>query len=388
LGALSGPQYIFTVNGRMKPLGIALSDANEGETVNIAVEGVLKVAEEQGRQFLQVIQSEYLGQWLEQAEHRVMNIDTMIIFVRKDHAVVYINFPVLGMIRVKSGVKAAGPVTRDNIADIRSVDFEGVELAQDCSTVLLINALGDIRIFFNFEPLVTELLGKNRQAGKFEDARDAALDIYSQALFPELFTVDFSSIRAMAQERGWFPFTRLLGNGYSHICNQLRNGSFCSSDEDKVMGAFTSEMLNGMVDDWMTKGAFKRFEISIKEGVKDYCEGRYASSISVLHPRIEGMLQRLRIEEEGKMTIEPGQLMGTFLKRSRANNEFHIDLRREFVNHLKTSYFKGSNDREIEQGVATLSRPVLAHGLLEDREHTRVRALQTILILDQLWFYF
>ena len=55
-----------------------------------------------------------------------------------------------------------------------------------------------------------------------------------------------------------------------------------------------------------------------------------------------------------------------------------------FTNYLKNFLFKNF---DLESGKIDLSRHSLAHGVAKEEDYTRVRALQMILILDQIYFY-
>ena len=59
-------------------------------------------------------------------------------------------------------------------------------------------------------------------------------------------------------------------------------------------------------------------------------------------------------------------------------------LPREFLEYLKASVFTNFN---LETGVVDLSRHSAAHGVAMGEDYTQVRALQTLLSLDQIYFY-
>ncbi len=68
----------------------------------------------------------------------------------------------------------------------------------------------------------------------------------------------------------------------------------------------------------------------------------------------------------------------------KTGSEFSLFFPRAFFEYLKESVFPNF---DLEQGDISLSRHTSSHGIAKAEDYTKVRALQMILILDQIYFY-
>ena len=140
-----------------------------------------------------------------------------------------------------------------------------------------------------------------------------------------------------------------------------------------------------MCNTWITNQLFKKRESFLKKGIDEYIEKDYISAIHVLYPCIEGVLQDLSYDVDLKG--DSGEKLTTklILYLKSKNPETRLLLPDNFKEYLINSYFT-KFDRKAEE--IDLSRHSLAHGAATDEgDFTQVKALQTILILDQLSFY-
>jgi hypothetical protein len=56
---------------------------------------------------------------------------------------------------------------------------------------------------------------------------------------------------------------------------------YIDSTENSFLNNFDAKQLTQMVEEWITEDQFKRYELSLREGVEDYIDGRYFSAISI-----------------------------------------------------------------------------------------------------------
>ena len=75
------------------------------------------------------------------------------------------------------------------------------------------------------------------------------------------------------------------------LCNAVQNG--CETDfiESEIINGFDKASILSMKKEWLTNDIFKKNEIFIEHGIDKYLESDYLSCISILYPRIEGMMR-------------------------------------------------------------------------------------------------
>ncbi len=330
----------------------------------------------------------YLKEWMLNNKRGFSSITNCLVLIMPDKTIVYINIPMVAEIISLATRKAGAPVYRDDIADIASIELLGVDIPPNTAYIFYHHFLQKRTILFDFFPNLNDQSGVELPRDHIVDLKGSIKNQIVQDLFPALFKASLEGARSVALEKGWFPFARLRGSKLTRLCELISNNEYDEKTENDFINTFKEEDLNQMVESWVQKPRFKRYERSLREGVDNYINGRYISAISIFYPRIEGFFQQLGIEKTGTMDTEYGRLTGYFIQESRIKHPvLSVDLRREFVNYLKNTFFNKISEESIRNGSVRSGRIGFAHGILDDNEMTKLRAIQAILILDELFVY-
>ncbi len=377
------PEFHFTTTLKDTDLfGIALEPAKPGDKARIARKGFY--SEYEGDFFftcLHEISALILGQWLMKKKFNESVISNCLIFIdRTRKADVFINCPTFMEVTVKEPPQKRNVIMREDISDIHNISFSGVHLRPECGVIYIFSVGWRRGIYFDFLPINPKEPSESGNLNLIFGACHAYLT------FPEIYRYEeFPELKRKIYHAGWFPFIRILGYPFNEIYHALKNDLPISNFETKLIASFNDQSIREMCNTWITNQLFKKRESFLKKGIDEYIEKDYISAIHVLYPCIEGVLQDLSYDVDLKG--DSGEKLTTklILYLKSKNPETRLLLPDNFKEYLINSYFT-KFDRKAEE--IDLSRHSLAHGAATDEgDFTQVKALQTILILDQLSFY-
>lgn len=115
--------------------------------------------------------------------------------------------------------------------------------------------------------------------------------------------------------------------------------------------------------------------------------GGSINCIKNLLTETEGILRLMYFRDTGKgYKVTTDELLKYIIGKSeeKAASDGSLLLTNEFYNYLRTVRYDNFN---VETGEIDLSRHTSAHGIAKPETYTKARALQFILILDQIHFY-
>jgi len=132
-------------------------------------------------------------------------INCLIILEDKNEAEIFINIPTIMQIIAKKRLRFGSPITKEDIADIRKIEFPGIDI-KSYYGVLYIFSIGWRRgLYFDLTPL-EELNARTN----FKRLETLFASFYSYITFPEVLKLD-EQIKNKMMDNGWFPFIRILG---------------------------------------------------------------------------------------------------------------------------------------------------------------------------------
>ena len=152
---------------------------------------------------------------------------------------------------------------------------------------------------------------------------------------------------------------------------------------------FSQSRIEQFSDYWWKNDIFSEKRPLISAGIDAYLSGDEPGAInciSTLVPQIEGIIRLYHKEDVGGSPSKR-QLMD-YLRAcanegcpTAGNLVFPLPL----VKYIDRVFFKPF---DVERNDTELSRHSVAHGVADHSKFTRIRALQLILLLDQIYFYF
>ena len=108
--------------------------------------------------------------------------------------------------------------------------------------------------------------------------------------------------------------------------------------------------------------------------------------IKILGTEIEGLLRMIYRTDTGKGKIKVNQLLVHITDKARAvaGSDHSLLMAVPFLDYLRGVVFANF---DVEAGEIELSRNTVGHGVAQAEQYTKARALQMILVLDQIYFF-
>jgi hypothetical protein len=281
--------------------------------------------------------------------------------------------------RSKISVKAGQAIYRDDIADIKKLVFNDIEVPNDVGVMALFSVGWRKGLFYDLVPL------PHGTEKRDYDLNQLLGGYYAYLTFQERFKIPDSEWESLLQT-GWFPFITLNNDLISGIINHNRE----SWNVDDLLPRIHEDVLKRLPDGlkiWANIKAFKPHMDFISKSAEHYQKNDAMSCISVLYPRIEGIMREYQSIQGQPEKASQQDLSGTVLPTN-ADSQKHqytplLPLR--FHQYLNEVYF--ANFDPIKKN-NTLSRNTIGHGVATKENFDIKGATLGFLILDQLSYYF
>ena len=153
---------------------------------------------------------------------------------------------------------------------------------------------------------------------------------------------------------------------------------------------FDKARIEKITNKWWGKQIIGDKKEILQAGINAFLRGDNEGNINcikTLLPEVEGIirLQYFSDTGKGKKVSVPKLLTHLAEKgKTKAGSDYSLFLPLAFLNYLKDVVF---SDFNLEIGQLDLSRHSSSHGVAKAEAYTRIKALQMILVLDQIYFY-
>jgi len=308
------------------------------------------------------------------------SIDNMLVIIKGDGSTtIYINVPMKALMRSKKSVEAGQAIYRDDIADIKELVFNDIEVPEDVGVMALFSVGWRKGLFYDLVPLP---YGTER---KDYDLNQLLGGYYSYLTFQERFKITDSEWKSLFQN-GWFPFITLNNDLISSIINHNREGW----NVDDVLPRIQEDVLKRLPEGLKTWAHIKAFEPHmdfISKAAEHYQKNDAISCISVLFPRIEGIMREYQFIQGQPEKASQKDLAGTVIpvNEDSKDHQYTPLLPLRFYQYLTEVYFANFDP---SKKVNTLSRNTVGHGVATKENFDAKGATLGFLILDQLSYYF
>lgn len=362
-------------------VGILASPGRRGETVNVIAQEFL--SSEDGDRLIERLEevSRVLLNKIP-ADHRPQpsQIDHLLAVINKDKtATFYINeLQFKAQVSTKRRIEAGQPVYVDDIADIRAVEFSGVEISNDTGIFFIFSFGWRKGLFYDLTPFrpdsdglrdynINSLLGQFYAYLMLQDRIKI-----SEAIWGKMF----------AQE--WFPFISLS----SPLIDEMKKHAEAGGEIDDLLPKITEEVkksLHTWLEKWSERSLYKEHIALLRTAAERFLESDHHSAISVLYPRIEGILRDYHRSQGSRGSQKQDQLVETAVQAGRSADRQKLPLLPEkFQRYLSEVYFRkfGSNKPE------SVSRNTVSHGTAPVESFSEKGSVIGFLILDQLLYFF
>jgi len=307
-----------------------------------------------------------------------------LVLLHKDLSTdLYINdFPIAIEILAKRDIKETELVSERDIADIRRLKFPDVKIVETDKVICCFKVGWRFGLFFDLD----------RQEKLDIDAMYLDLGrLYRELQFHYIYKVLESKpqFEEMMKD-GWFPFVELLGGEYRILIDAYSDRFDFDNRIQKVLGGFDRLRIERMTSRWWRNKIYENKKGLLQAGVNAFLQNDsegYITCIKTLLSEAEGIIRVKYFTDTAKgKDVSTQDLLEHLLEKARTKSvsDRSLMLPVPFFDYLRNVVFSGFN---LETGQVSLSRHSTSHGVADASVYTRARALQAILVLDQIYFY-
>lgn len=361
-------------------VGFALGNAKQHESVKVQTRLLTTSDEPKFYEYIEEISNVFLSK----AGVFTNAVFKFLVLIHKDlSADLYINnFPVNAEISPKRSILKGEGIRKEDIADIHSLRFPDIEIAETDKVIYCFKVGWKFGLFFDL----------NRQNNLDVNEMYLALGgLYRYLLFQDVYKVLESKAQFDEMMKdGWFPFIEIVGDDYKALSKAYKNKFDFENRVKKVVDNFNKPRVEKITSKWWSNQIFKDKQRIIEAGINAYLRGDnedFINCIKTLLSEIEGIL-RIKYFRDTNLgnKVKVPELLKHLLNKGRTKYEsdYSLFLPLSFFKYLEEVIFANFN---LEVGKVDLSRHSSSHGVAKPEDYTKARALQMILILDQIYFY-
>jgi len=357
--------------------GIVAESVDKGATVKIIQKG-----------FMTSLQSNFISTAnnllsLFYSSNLKDSINNSLILIKKDNsAKVYSKFPLSLMMRAKGDIKKGTLVTKEDVFDISKLEFKDsryeIEIESDDKIIFLFRIDWKFGLFFDFTQKIN-----------VDNLKEELGYCYKRLFYYDLYAfVENESYFNDLRVDGWFPFIRLIGENFDNVMQYYKEGKNHDFQIDELISKFTKEKIESFTQYWWRKQLFKDKKEIIEAGINSFLQNDKNGFITCLHtlyPQIEGIMGFDYFSVNNRKPSF-SELIDYIKQKSESkfNTVSSIGFPGEFYEYLKKTVFENF---DIATGKIDLSRHTTSHGYANVDDFNKAKALQAILILDQIYFY-
>ena len=360
------------------PVGVAVSAAKSGEKVAVQYRGI--ATSEDGELLVRYLGfADSLLAAIAQVgpQIRASQVDNLAAIIRTDKsATVYVNeLKLITSCRPARTVPRGEALTKDDIIELREAEFEGVTIPSDAGTLLICSSGWRKGIFFDFGPLCPDLKTP-REYSPWQKLGE----ILARMFFQERFAITHEDWSALFAAH-WFPFAGLRNDSIDKLLSHVRTG-WGVQDLLPEFEKEISSKVDGFAESWSSNPTFLDHMQLLRCAVDRFQAGDYASCLSIIVPKIEGLIRSHHIR-----TASPGgrgqSELADVAVASLINDPYSLLLPQRFHEYLRTCYFASFDESSAQ---IPFSRNSVGHGVARDQQFNVESALIAILVCHQLYY--
>jgi len=368
----------YRVHLEERPAGFAAASSKDGDKIPIIYREF--TSSEDGEKFISRLDgtpAKILTLLESSTSIRASTVDHLIALIQQDGTTdVYINEAnFLGKARLLKVVKQGDPILDVDIVDIEELWIEDVEFPQDVGIIFLFSQGWRKGLFFDFGPLLPAPVLRQYAVPKL------FANLFNYLTFQQYFRLsdeDWNKLFAAS----WFPFIGIGKDALRDLLTRVREGWNTEELVDLIAERMKAR-LPVQRQLWNSYEALKPHAQFLDHAIDRFVHGDSISAVSILFPRIEGLLRELQVKL-GSRSFKQIDLAGaphtTHTSWSSANSRL-LPLR--FKQYLENVFFAS-----FTPGVTpTLSRNSVAHGVAPASLFSVKSAVIGFLVIEQLCYH-
>ena len=358
--------------------GFVVETAKKGEMVKVQTRGSLVSDDPIFYTYIDQITGIFLNKVFVNSVHQ------FLVLIHDDlSADLYLNdIPAKILMMPKRDVKKGQIVRANDIADIGKLSFDRI-IIKDTDKIIYCFKVGwKFGLFFDL----------HWEEGLDIEAMQTELGaLYRYLSFQYVYDIIESKPHFdLLLKDGWFPFIEIIGSEFKELSDAYQKLPDPQSKVHELISKFDKERIDRITNKWWKKQIFSDKKSIIESGIDSYLNDNskgFIACIKTLLPEVEGIIRLHYFEETGKgKDVYVPDLINHIVDKGRikSGSDLCLFLPRAFFEYLKDSIFPKF---DLEKGDISLSRHTSSHGVAKAEHYTKSRALQMILILDQIYFY-
>lgn len=364
----------------VKPLaGFVAENIGPGQVGKVLARGFVNSDQKEFYEYTNQISSLFLGQ-----RYLIDTIHTFLILIHPDlSADVYVNLVPIELRILAKGNLKPGNVSIRQIADVEALEFDGIDVLEKDSIIFCFKKGWKFGLFFDFN----QILGQKSM--DLQALQEELGSYYKYLMFQEEYAVlENEAMFSRMFQDGWFPFIQLLGGEFKELARIYEGGTNLDSDIGTFITRFDRSRLDSFVQHWWRNEIFRQKEPIIMSGIEAYLmnnQAGFINAIKTLYSEIEGIIRITYTKETGKNPSFQ-ELIDYINQKARVKFGSRISLGFPgvFFDYIREHIFKSF---DLASGQVDLSRHSASHGVAEAKDYTKNKALQAVLVLDQMSFY-
>ena len=319
----------------------------------------------------------------------VNDIHSFLILVHSDlSADIYVNdFRVHVIVRLKRDIEnfeVGALIRHSDIADVHELNFPDIDIQDTDSVICCLKVGWKFLLYFNFvhSGRRTDLASMQTDLGRLHrylSFQDVYRTLEAKACFQDMM------------DDGWFPFVEILGKDYKELAAAYQNERSAPDNTVRtLLDSFDESRIKGMTEKWWGNHLFREKRKLLQAGINAFLrrtESDYISCIKNLYSEMDGILRFHYLRDTGKGSkIGQKQLIPHLIETGKRTAKSAVSLifPKKFLTYLTDHVFGNFN---LETGSVELSRHSSSHGVAAAEDYTEAKALQALLILDQIYFF-
>lgn len=355
--------------------GIALNHGREGDSIKTLSRGFITSHEPLFEKIITLL-ANMVG---------LSNMDTvnklLIVINSSNIASVYFDFSIFLTAMAKRSINCGDVVFEDDVFEINEVTFEyeneKVIIEKGDQVIWLFRSNWRFGLYLD--------LTKERP---FEEISIDMGKAFSLLKFHDLYLfLEDSENFSMLINDGWFPFIELLGSRYKQLLEYYNSSELFDPIINNIIDTYDKTKILTLCEKWWSSRIYIDKKDILMAGIMAYLDNNsvgYINCIKNLSSELEGIMRIAFFNENNKKPKfhEFGTYIETrALSKYKSVTNTFPDLFKDYIDCvLFKSFDLGGND-------IPLSRHSSSHGIAAADKYTKVRALQQIFCLDQLWYY-
>ncbi|MCK4795915.1 MAG: hypothetical protein KAT05_00965 [Spirochaetes bacterium] len=360
-------------------VGFSVENSEKGEQIKVLSKGSFTSDQKEFYNYTEQISNIFLNR----ADVLINGVYQFLVIIHKDlSADLYINnFPVRAQIIAKREIQKGEKISQNDIADISKLDFQGIVIEKTDKIIYCFKVGWKFALFFDLD---------RRHDLEIDNLQLELGTIYRYLQFQYVYNVlesetQFNEIIS----DGWFPFIEIIGGDYKKLSEFYQNKFNFDNNMKKLIDSFDQKRIEKIMNKWWNNIIFKDKQPLIEAGIKAYLqddESGFINCIKNLSSEIEGIVRLHHLDETGKGRVNFSNLMSHLINKGKdkSGSDYSLFLPVPFLKYLKDVFFVNF---DLVEGNVKLSRHSSSHGVAKSEDYKKLKALQTILTLDQVYFY-